>query len=108
MQAEEQNTFNLLEQYLDVIQQYSSSLGKQISLFLREVPHMQHLIQAYIDMSLTMFNQQNHAYYTQSQSPARSQGESPRKPCVACDTGAFGSAEINFLCSVCYTRIEHQ
>ena len=63
LQAEEQNTFYLLEQYLDVIQQYSSSMGKQVPVAvtaLREAPHMQHLVQAYIDMSLTMFNQQNH------------------------------------------------
>ena len=54
LQAEEQNTFYLLEQYLDVIQQYSSSLGKQIPvalIALKEAPHMQHLVQAYIDMS---------------------------------------------------------
>ena len=105
LQAEEQNTFYLLEQYLDVIQQYSSSLGKQIPvavIALREAPHMQHLVQAYIDMSLTMFNEQNHIYYTQSQPSVTSQGESPRNPCVGCDTGAFGSAETNFLCSVCY------
>ena len=105
LQAEEQNTFHLLEQYLHVIQQYSSSLDKQIPvavIALREAPHMQHLVQAYIDMSLTMFNEQNHAYYTQSQPPATSQGKMPRNPCVGCDTEAFGSAETNFLCSVCY------
>ena len=105
LQAEEQNTFYLLEQYLDVIQQYSSSLGKQIPvavIALREASHMQHLVQAYIDMSLTMFNEQNHAYYTLSQPPATSQGEIPHNPCVGCDTGAFGSAETNFLGSVCY------
>ena len=103
LQAEEQNTFYLLEQYLDVIQQYSSSLGKQIPvavIALREATHMQHLVQAYIDMSLTMFREQNQPYYTQSQPPAPSQGE--RKPCVGCETGAFGTVETNFLCSVCY------
>ena len=105
LQAEEQNTFYLLEQYLDVIQQYTSSLGKQIPvavIALREATHMQHLVQAYIDMSLTMFNKQNRSYYTQSQPPAPSQGEASRKACVGCDTGAFASAETNFLCSVCY------
>ena len=67
LQAEEQNTFYLLEQYLDVIQRYSSSLGKQISvavIALKEATHTQHLVQAYIDMSLTMFNEQNRSYYT--------------------------------------------
>ena len=58
-------------------------------------------------MSLTMFNQQNYAYYTQPQPPATSQGESPRKPCVGCDTGAFGSAETIFF-ALFVTRIKHQ
>ena len=62
VRAEKQNTFYLLEQYLDVIQQYSSSLGRQVPvavILLREATHMQHLVKAYIDMSLTAFNKQN-------------------------------------------------
>ena len=107
LQAEEQNTFYLLEQYLGVIQQYTSSLGKQIPvavIALREATHMHHLVQAYIDMSLTMFNEQSRSYYTQSQPLAIPQGETRRVPCVGCDTGAFASTETNFLCSFCYKK----
>ena len=109
LQAEKHNTFYLLEQYLDIIQQYSSSLGKQVPvavITVRETPHMQHLVQAYIDMSLTMFNEQDQPYNMQSRSPVTPQSPSAvlRKPCVGCDIGMFGSVETNFLCSVCYKK----
>ena len=76
VRAEKQNTFYLLEQYLDVIQQYSSSLGKQIPvavITLREATHMQHLLKAYIDMSLTAFNKQNLDMQSQSSVTPQSQ-----------------------------------
>ena len=79
VRAEKQNTFYLLEQYLDVIQQYSSSLGKQIPvavITLREATHMQHLLKAYIDMSLTAFNKQNLDNIMQSQSSVTPQSQS--------------------------------
>ena len=43
-------------------------------------------------------------YYAQSQPAAAPQGEVQRQPCVGCDSGAYGSAETNFLCSVCYKK----
>ena len=107
LQAEEQNTFYLLEQYLNVIKLYSASMSKQIPVAvigLREATHMQQLVHTYIDMSLTEFNKQNHPYYAQSQPAAAPQGETQRQPCVGCDSGVFASAETNFLCSVCYKK----
>ena len=107
LQAEEQNTFYLLERYLDIIQKYSSSLGKEVPvaiIALKEATHMQHLVQASIDMSLTLFNEQSQPYYAQSQPPAPSQWETPRNPCVGCNTGAYGLVETNFLCYVCYKK----
>ena len=58
LQAEEQNIFYLLEQYLDIIQLYSSSLSKQIPvavIALRGATYLQALVQVYIDTSLTEF-----------------------------------------------------
>ena len=107
LQAEEHNTLYLLEQYLDVIQVFPSLLGKQIPvavIALREAAHMQQLVQMYIDKSLTAFTQQNQPYYAQNQPTGTPQGEVQRQPCVGCQTGAYGSAETNFLCSVCYKR----
>ena len=66
LQAEEQNTFYLLEQYLDVIKLYSASMSKQIPVAvigLREATHMQQLVHTYIDISLIEFNKQNQPYY---------------------------------------------
>ena len=90
VRAKKQNTFYLLEQYLDVFQQYSSSLGRQIPvavITLREATHMQHLLKAYIDMSLTGFNKQNLDNIMQSQSSVTPQSQSAvlRRPCVGCD-----------------------
>ena len=102
LQAEEQNTFYLLEQYLDVIQQYSSSLWKQVPVavvYLREATHMKHLVQVYIELSLTAFNK-----HSQSSVTPQSQSAALRRPCVGCDIGMYGSAETNFLCSVCYKK----
>ena len=107
LQAEEQNTHYLLEKYLDIIQKYSSSLGKEVPvaiIALKEAAHMQHLVQTSIDMSLTLFNEQSQPYYAQSQPPAPSQWETPRRPCVGCNTGAYGLVETNFLCYVCYYK----
>ena len=90
VRAEKQNTFYLLEQYLDVIQQYSSSLGRQIPvavITLREATHMQHLLKAYIDMSLTAFNKQNLDMQSQSSVTPQPQSAVLRQPCVGCDMG---------------------
>ena len=103
LQAEEQNTFYLLEQYLDVIQLYSSSLSKQIPvaiITLREATHMHQLVQMYIDISLTAFK----PFHTQPQPVATPQGGIQSHPCVGCDSGVFASAETNFLCSVCHKK----
>ena len=90
VRAEKQNTFYLLEQYLDVIQQYSSPLGRQVPvavITLREATHMQHLVKAYIDMSLTAFNKQNLDMQSQSSVTPQSQSAVLRRPCVGCDMG---------------------
>ena len=107
VRAKKQNTFYLLEQYLDVIQQYSSSLGRQVPVAvipLREATHMQHLVKAYIDMSLTAFNKQNLDMQSRSSVTLLSQSTVLRRPCIGCDMGMYGSAETNFLCSVCYKK----
>ena len=52
-------------------------------------------------MSLTEFNMQN---YAQSQPLASPQGEIQCQPCVGCDSGIYGSAETNFLCSICHKK----
>ena len=104
LQPEEQNTFYLMEQYLDVIQLYSSSLSKQILvavIALREAAHMQQLVQMYIDTSLTAFK----PYHKRSQPVVVApQDGIQRHPCVGCDSEVFASAETNFLCSVCYDK----
>ena len=106
LQAEEQNTFYLLEQYIDVIKLYSASMSRQIPaavIGLREATHVGHLVHGYIDMCLTEFNKQNQPYYAQSQPAAAPQGEIQRHQCVGCNS-AYGSAETNFLCSICYKK----
>ena len=105
LQAEEQNCFYLLEQYIDVIKLYSASMSRQIPLAiigLKEAPHMRYLVHGYIDMCLTEFNKQNQPYYAQSQPAAVRQGEVQRQQCVGCNSGVYASAETNFLCSICY------
>ena len=107
LQAEEQNTFYLLEQYLDVTKLYSSSSGRQISaavVAIREAAHVRHLVNEYIDMSLVEFNKQNQPYYAQPQPPATSQRDTQCQQCVGCDSGVYASAETNFLCSVCFKK----
>ena len=107
LQAEEQNTFYLLEQYIDVIKLYSASMGKQIQaavIDLREAAHMRHLVHGYIDVCLVEFNKQNQPYYAESQPAAAPQGEVQRQQCVGCNSGVYASAETNFLCSICYKK----
>ena len=103
LRAEEQNTFYLLEQYIDVIKVFSASVGKQIPaavIGLREATHMRHLVQGYIDMCWTEFNKQNQP----KQPAAAPQGEVQRQRCVGCNSGVYASAETNFLCSICYMK----
>ena len=105
LQPEEQITFYLLKQYLDVFQLYSSSLSKQIPvtvIALREAAHMQQLVQMYIDMSLTTFKPYHDDHIPPQ--PAAPQDGVQHHPCVGCNSGVFASAETNFLCSVCYNK----
>ena len=109
LQAEQQNTFYLLQQYLDVIQQYSATLRRQVSvavLVIREATHVPQLVSNYINVAYTEFTKQNQSYYTPNQpgaAPSQS-GEVHRQPCIGCDSGVYASAETNFLCSVCYRK----
>ena len=115
-QHEEQNTLYLLEQYLDVIQVFSSLLGKQIPvavIALREAAHMQQLVQTYIDKSLTTFNNQNQPYYAQTQPTGTPQGELQHhlinntepvaEKCKVCKE-FHGDVQFGGLCSVCFKK----
>ena len=109
LQAEQQNTMYLLQQYLDITQQYSSALRRQVSvaiLALREAAHVPQLVNSYINAAYAEFTRQNQPYYAPNQpgaAPPQNEGVQ-RQLCVGCDSGVFASAETNFLCSLCYKK----
>jgi len=106
LQAEQQNTSYLLQQYLDVNQQYTAIFRRQVpvaALAIREAGHIPHLVRSYINAAYSEFTRHNQPYYTPGAAP--SQGEEiQRRPCVGCDSGLFASAETHFLCSTCYKK----
>ena len=111
LQAEQQNTFYLLQQYLDVTQQYSGTLRRQVSvavLAIREAAHVPHLVSNYINTAFADFTKQNQSYYTPNQPGAATSqsGNVDRQPCIGCDSGVYASAETNFLCRVCYRKYQ--
>ena len=110
LQAEKQNTFSLLEQYLDVIQQYTSSLGKQIPvaiIALSESTHMQHLMQIYIGMSLTMFYQELEHADPNATHPCNDDMPRTKVLCKYPGCSFYADPKLDNYCQDCFSGLKN-
>ena len=68
LQSEKQNTFYILKQYLNITQQYISTLHRQVHvsiIAIREAAHVPQLVKNYINAAYAEFTKQNRPYQGQ-------------------------------------------